>query len=168
MRIVEVLNTAIKMEEEGHAFYMKAASMTESQVGREMYETLAQDEVRHKLLLEGLKRKATPELKDLDLPLPKDRLKSVFSSVRARIKEHVVPTSDDISALSFAMGKETESYEMYRDAAADSVDSKVKAVFERMAQEENQHFEILQDTKYYLEEYANWTIWEEGGPIEGG
>jgi rubrerythrin len=66
------------------------------------------------------------------------------------------------------MGKETESYKLYNEAAKDSTDPKVKAMFERMAKEENQHYEILEQTRYYLKEYSNWSIWEEGGPIEGG
>jgi rubrerythrin len=133
-----------------------------------MYSFLAEYEVHHKRLLESLLRKVVPEARDLDIPLPKDKIKSVFTEAMAHMDASVPPTADDIDALTFAMGKETESYKMYHEAANDAPDPKVKAVFARMATEENQHYEILEQTRYYLKENENWSIWEEGGPIEGG
>lgn len=168
MKLEHVLTTAIKMEEEGRDFYRQAEARVKDHMGKKMFASLANDEVRHKRLLEALMSKVTPDAKDLDIPLPKERLKSVFADAKGQMEKGIPPTADDIKALEFAMGKETESYDMYKNAANDSSEPKVKAVFERMAMEENQHYEILEQTKYYLEQFANWTIWEEGGPIEGG
>jgi rubrerythrin len=141
MKIEEVIRIAIRMEEEGHDFYKKAEGCTADQFGKMMYASLAEDELRHKALLQ---------------------------KVDKSVCERVPATADDLSALEFAMGKERESHDMYRDAADSSADPLAKAVFLRMAQEEDQHFQILENTKYILEEYENWSIWEEGGPIEGG
>jgi rubrerythrin len=168
MNIDGIIDSAIKMEEEGYDFYKKAETRTKSALGRLMFATLAEDEVKHKNLLHGLKKKMPADARELDVPLPKERLRSVFADAKSKINEKVTPTTDDTDALVFAMTKETESHDLYKKAADESADPKVKAVFERMALEENHHYEILQETKYFLEQYNNWSIWEEGGPIEGG
>lgn len=168
MTIDEVIDKAIVMEEEGYDFYKAAEKRTANGFGQKMFASLAQDEVRHKKLLQGLKAKMPADARELDIPLPKDRMKSVFADAKADMDKSVKPTSDDIDALTFAMAKEKDSYKLYHDAAADSSDPKVKAVFARMAAEEDQHYEILEQTKYVLEQFANWTLWTEDGPIEGG
>ncbi len=170
MIIADVIKKAIKMEEEGYSFYKKAEGCTKDKFGRLMYSSLAEYEVHHKKFLEGLLRNVTPTAKELDVPLPKDKLKSVFAGVGKDkdVCDRIPPTASDIDALALAMSKETESYMVYKDAAKIATDPNIKALFERMAKEENQHYEILEQTKYYLEHYANWSIWEEGGPIEGG
>lgn len=168
MKIEDVLNTAIKMEEEGYAFYRKAEDRTASKMGKAMFGQLALDEVKHKRMLERMKDKVPQDAKDMEVPLAKERLKSVFSDAKANFNETVSSTADDLEALSFAMTKEKESHDMYRSASQGTADPAAKAVFDRMALEENHHYEILQETRYYLEQYNNWSIWEEGGPIEGG
>jgi len=164
MDINDVISKAIKMEEDGYDFYTEAAAKTTSRTGKTMFESLAQDEVRHKRMLQRLAEKVKPDMKDMDIPLPKERLKSVFAGAKP---EDVAPSAGDIEALEFAMGKETESYELYKQAAKEVSDADSKAVMERMAIEEEHHYEILEQTKYYLEQNQNWNIWEDGGPIEG-
>ncbi len=168
MKIEDVIKNAIKMEEEGHDFYKKAEGCTADHFGKLMYSQLAEDELRHKVLLQGMLSKVPPEKKQLEIPLPKERLRSVFEKVDKTVCERVPPSATDMDALEFAMGKEKESYQVYRGAADSSADPGVKAVFVRMAQEEDQHFQILENTRYILKEFENWSLWEEGGPIEGG
>ncbi len=168
MKTQEMLDIAIKMEEDGYDFYKQAESRTKDKFGKAMFSFLAEYEVHHKALLERLKKNILPVTADLDIPLPKERLKSVFADVRANIGEHVPPTADDINALSFGMEKEKESFRMYESAAKDAADPAVKAMFLRMAREEEEHYDILEKSRYYLEEFANWSLWVDGGPIEGG
>jgi len=168
MHVHDIIDKAIVMEEDGYDFYKKAEKRTLSKMGKLMFATLAEDEVKHKALLQGLKKKMPASSQELDVPLPKERLRSVFADAKGNVDEKVSPTADDTDALAFAMTKETESHDLYKQAAADSDDPKVRTVFERMALEENHHYEILEETKYYLEQHDNWSIWEDGGPIEGG
>ena len=168
MNIDGIIDNAIRMEEEGYDFYKKAEARTSSRFGKLMFASLAEDEVKHKRLLEGVKKKMPADARELDVPLPKEKLRSVFADAKAHMNEKVASTADDTAALAFAMTKETESHDLYKSAARDSADPKVRAVFERMAIEENHHYEILEQTKYFLEQNSNWSIWEEGGPIEGG
>jgi len=168
MVITDVIKKAIRMEEDGYNFYKKAEGCTKDKFGKLMYSSLAEFEVQHKKYLEALLKNITPKASELERPLPKDRLKSIFAAAGGDVCERVPPTAGDVEALTLAMGKETESYELYKAAAKSAAEPDVKALFERIAKEENQHYEILEQTRYYLEQYSNWSIWEEGGPIEGG
>jgi rubrerythrin len=168
MKTEEMLDNAIKMEEDGYNFYKQAENRTKDKLGKAMFSSLAEYEVHHKALLERLKKNILPVTADLDIPLPKEKLKSVFADMKERVSEHVPPSADDIDALSLGMEKETESFQMYRNAARDAENPAVKSMFLRMAQEEEEHYDILEKSRYYLEEFANWTLWIEGGPIEGG
>ena len=78
--------------------------------------------------------------------------------------------TSEMDALTFAIGKEKENYNLYVALARETADPKARAVFERMAKEEDEHYRILEQTKYNLdlEEFASRSIWEECGPIEGG
>ncbi len=168
MKTQEMLDIAIRMEEEGYDFYKQAEGRTKDKFGKAMFSFLAEYEVHHKALLERLKKNILPITADLDIPLPKVRLKSVFAEAKKNIGEHVPPTADDIKALSFGMEKEKESFRMYESAAKDASEPAVKAMFSRMAAEEEEHYDILEKSRYYLEEFANWSLWVDGGPIEGG
>jgi len=168
MKFEEMIKTAIKMEEEGRDFYKKAGDCTKDRFGKMMYASLAEDEVRHKKLLEAMRANTPPSAMELDIPLPKEKLKSVFAGIGKDVCARVPSTSDDLEAITFAMGKEAESYRMYAEGAKAAPSEAAKSALERMAKEENQHYEILEQTKYFLEQHENWSIWEDGGPIEGG
>ena len=79
-----------------------------------------------------------------------------------------VQTSSDIDALALAMEKKRESYGIYTDLARNAKSAIAKAAFEKIAKDENEHYEILEEAKSSLEDFAKQSIWEEGGPIEGG
>ncbi|MHB8173264.1 MAG: ferritin-like domain-containing protein, partial [Nitrospirota bacterium] len=133
MKTQEMLDNAIKMEEEGYDFYKQAESRTKNKFGKTMFSLLAEYEVHHKALLERLKKNILPATADLDIPLPKERLKSVFAEARKNIGVAVPPTTDDIKALTFGMEKEKESYRMYESAAKGADNPAVKSMFLRMA-----------------------------------
>ena len=45
--VKDAILTAIQMEKDGYSFYMKAAAQTNSDMGKTIFESLAQDEQRH-------------------------------------------------------------------------------------------------------------------------
>ena len=45
--VKDALLTAIQMEKDGYSFYMNAAAQTNSDMGRTIFESLAEDEQRH-------------------------------------------------------------------------------------------------------------------------
>ena len=62
----------------------------------------------------------------------------------------------DIAALEFAMETEKLSYDLYQTSAEDAIDTAAKQSFGFLAREENQHYELLQNTLNYLTDNETW------------
>jgi rubrerythrin len=52
-------------------------------------------------------------------------------------------------------------------AAQGATDEDEKALFERLAFEESEHYKILQDLRDYLEQTGWWLLWGEGAFMDG-
>lgn len=52
--IRDILETAIRMEQQGRAFYLEARNLVEMPGARELLDELAQDEIEHEALFRGL------------------------------------------------------------------------------------------------------------------
>ncbi len=76
--------------------------------------------------------------------------------------------TSDIDALDLAMGMKREDFDIFTDMARNAKNPYAKAVFEKIATGENLDYELLEQTKSSLENLSSKSIWEEGGPIEGG
>jgi len=95
-----------------------------------------------------------------------------MNSSRARKKavhsSSAISSTSDIDALDLAMGMKREAYDIFISLARDAKNQNTKAVFEKIANWENLDYELLEQVKSSLEDFSSQSIWEEGGPIEGG
>lgn len=142
----DVLDFAIKGEEEAHGFYMDLAQNVEQSSMRKVFEDFAQEELGHKKKLIGIKGGTfkKPEGKKVaDLKIG-DYLVDV----------EPYPGMDYQEALIVAMKKEKAAFKMYSDLAAASEDESLAALFRDLAQEEAKHklrFEIEYDEQILTE-----------------
>ncbi len=136
----EVLDFAIKNEEEAYQFYTDLAGKVDRPWMTDIFKNFAKEELGHKKKLEAVKsgqRLIKAKEKVLDLKIG-DYLVDV------------VPTEDmDYQqALVVAMKKEKKAFQMYNDLAASTDDENLKELFMGLAQEEAKHklrFEIEYD-----------------------
>ncbi|MBD3168873.1 MAG: rubrerythrin [candidate division Zixibacteria bacterium] len=138
--IDDILDFAIRREEESYDFYMKMADKTQFSGLKEVFKEFAQEEAGHKKKLLEIKAgaKDIPELGQItDL----------------KISDYSVPmkASDDMSyqdTLILAMNREKAAYRLYNDLAARTTDSTAHNLFLVLAQEEAKHklrFEVEYD-----------------------
>ena len=66
-----------------------------------------------------------------------------------------------LAALEMAIQTEIDGYSFYTKFAAETEDPDAQVMFERLAQDEVMHLELLQNTKAMLEDSGQWT--EYGG-----
>ncbi len=136
----EVLDFAIRNEEEAAQFYTGLAAKIDRPWMSKVFEGFAQEEMGHKRKLEDIKsgKKLIPgKEKVLDL----------------RMSDYLVDVAPDSdldyqTALVLAMKKEKKAFKMYIDLAESVDDENLKAVFLSLAQEEAKHklrFEIEYD-----------------------
>lgn len=136
----EVLDFAIREEEEAHAFYKGWKEKLTMPGSQKVFDELAKEELKHKALLldikNGKKFQITTE-KVTDLKIA-ESVKDV----------HASPDSDYQDALIISMKKEKEAFMLYSDLAALTTDDEIQALFRTLAQEEAKHkmkLEILYD-----------------------
>jgi rubrerythrin len=158
------VETAVKMETDAMKFYHEAAQRTSHPFAKRMFEGFIKDENRHLKMLNEI-------LKGLDLKIekvrPKSEIKTVFSELKEQMMSRVSASTDEMEAVKVALDFEAKGYEFYRKAAADASDDKEKKLLSALADEEQEHYSILQNTYSFLKDTGNWFMWEEQGILEG-
>ncbi|MBN2135421.1 MAG: ferritin family protein [Acidobacteria bacterium] len=162
----EAVNMAIQLEEDGIKFYRDIASKTSNELTKKMFESLAEDEVRH---IEWIKNVA-PDVatsKEFNEATYK-RLKGIFSDAPAEVIASAKATEEDVKAIDIAIGMETKSREEYLRYATGNNEPAVQKLFNMLADVEKFHAELLENSKEYLNTPADWFMQEEGWMFDGG
>jgi len=156
----KALELAIKTEKDGIDFYLGAAEAAGDELGKKMYLSLVEDEKRHLDILKKMSCEVDVCITDFEQADPFDTLKTVFSDI-ASSAGAAKATDDDIAALDTALDMEKKSYELYISQATGADDKDLAAIYERLAFEEQKHYDILLKEKEYLEDTGNWYMWSE-------
>lgn len=170
--VLDVLTRAMITEQDGYDFYMAAAERVADEKGKAMFRGLARDEVEHLHILQTEHEKVAggEAFVDLDAaranlpPEPEMRLFPEKSNLTAMLDAAI----SDEDALKVALDFELKGYEMYRDAAQRAVDGNARSVFEYLAKQENQHYELIQQTLNYLIDDGMWFFQDGELPIFEG
>jgi rubrerythrin len=160
----EAIETAIKMETDAIAFYQEAAQKTQHPFGREMFRGFVKDETRHLKMLESVFKGLNVQFEFIH---PKDSIKTVFTELKGEMMQRVEALADEKEALNVAMRFEKEGYDYYRAAASKSGSEVESELFTKLAEEENEHYSILNETYNFLDNTGHWYMYEERGILEG-
>ena len=181
--VQNLIDTAVKMEQDSIDFYGEAAAGTTNRLGRSMFESFVNDEKRH---LKGLQTLLTAVMTANASPveaglrttagriLPprkgtfKSKITTIFLKARQELSERVPSDADDVKALRIAIDLEREGCKFYGEAAAKATNTTVAEVYRILQNEEKEHLDFLQNTLSYLEDTGNWFLWEEQGLLDGG
>jgi len=155
---------ARKMETDAVAFYKEAAEKTSHPVGKKMFLSIMEDEIKHTKMIEAV-------LKGMDISEasaePMDRVLTIFEEMKPELERQLTATSDDKEALKIAMDMEKKGFDFYQQSEAEATDEKTKALFKKLARDEDQHYRIFANTYNFLNDSGNWFMWEEKGIVEG-
>jgi rubrerythrin len=162
---MNALEMAVKMENDAVVFYKECAEKSGSLIGKKMFLSIADDEQYHAAcamdVMKGKQFKPAASS-------PKQDMKSIFEQDKALLMEKAAASATDVDALKIAMKMEKEGYEFYKKAAAEATSPAEKALFECMANDEQEHYTIFQNTCSLLSDTSNWNMWEERVIYEGG
>lgn len=149
-KAVGVLTMAIRVEQNGYRFYRRAAQETDDPGGKELFESLADDEVAHeeilKARLQALEREGTWEpVGEGEWPAesPFTEAEPIFS--RSRIGEGVQDYTSELPALRMAYLIEKNAVEFYTKAARETGDPVGSELFRDLAAWERDHQRILEE-----------------------
>jgi rubrerythrin len=146
----DVLRFAVRIEEDGELFYHKAALTADDPKVSDLFNELAAEEIRHKLIFEGL----LSQVKRIEAPesYPGEYLaylhdyidgKVIFSRSRKAEIEDIRTTA---SALDFAIGREADSI-MYYQELKGYVSQKEQPPIDKVIAEERTHFARLSEMR---------------------
>ena len=161
---MNAIEIAIRMEKDSIKFYKEASEKAKHLVGKKMFLSIAEDEQRHLEMLSQIFKEMDVTIKDVN---PMNNIKTVFETLKDTMQEKIKATKDEVDAFSIAMHMEKEGIEFYKKAGSEAKTEKEKALFERLAQEEQQHYDIFSNSYNFLTDTGNWFMWEEHTIVEG-
>jgi len=168
---LEMLKTALSMEEEGEKFYKKAMESSKNDLGRAIFETLMKDERVHYgrilKIYNELKDKSawTDEWKSMDVG-HKD-VTELFRGMAAKHGETLETDPGELEALDVGIDFEYKTMKFYQDYLPQAQDPLEKQLIEKMVEEERGHYTALKDMKYYMSDPAAWYQEMERGGLDG-
>jgi rubrerythrin len=143
----EILGRALKLEKDGEAFYLDAATKSSDPETEKLYRTFAEDEKLHARFIEqqlralerGESFQTIPELDDVD---PIDIDAPIFE-VKVELMEKLPEEASEEDALLFALGAEVRSYELYMSGAKTAMSEPGRMMYRKLAAVERGHFDLL-------------------------
>ena len=143
-QVENVIKEAIKLEINGRNFFSHAAEVTHNELGKKMFQKLAQEEVKHieafsklfNLVLRG---------KDWKKYVRDEELKgksSLIEELASRMKKS--EGKSEVEALSIGMELEKNAIEFFQKSSEEVDDLAAKEIFARICDEERFHYDLLQ------------------------
>ncbi|MGQ9732835.1 MAG: ferritin-like domain-containing protein [Candidatus Zipacnadales bacterium] len=158
----QFINTAIQFEQEGREFYLEAARTTGSGLARAVFESLAQDELRH---IDWLKTLSTGGVTaEGEIEALAQRLWPVFQALDPETVAKA--TTDDVAALNLGIEREDASIRAYEEAAGSQGDE-LHDLCTLLANVEKTHRRLLENVVEYLEYPDQFFLREERWIVEG-
>jgi rubrerythrin len=143
----EVVTFAIRKEAEAYNLYITYSQKVKDPGAKVMFSELAQEEQKHREILQGVEKKDVTEYK-LE-KIPDMKLSEFFDD------QKFSPDLDFSSALRLAIKREEQAFKMYDHLAQGTEDAELKKLFSVLAQEESKHKLRLED------QYDQNVMWED-------
>ena len=147
----DIVQFAVRIEEEGEAFYRKAAQDSRDKDTQDLFSFLANEEVQHKALFREMlsKMEALQPAETYDgeyAAYLSDYIdgKAVFTK---DVQQELAPdTRDTLSAIIFAMQREADSI-LYYHEAKQFIAEKHYSIIDKIIIEERKHFSKLSELR---------------------
>ncbi len=170
--LMKAFADSIEMEEDGRKFYLAAAKECKIELGKRVFEALADDETRHIVAIKGYcevisKKSKTPQLCQV-MPRHKaiqERL--IFGKRESEVLKNTIIDANELKAYEIAMKMENEGYDFYKKALDNSPDGEIKELYKFLMSEEEAHYELISSTYEYLKDPASWFADQEKPIVEG-
>ena len=166
----EVLSTAIKFEEDGRALYLECIKKTEHPWGKSLFQSLADDELKHIERLKETFETLQVSQKYTEAPLPlvaEKQWKNIFEKAKGKIGKVVKGSTSDIDALQLGISFEEKGMNYYQKLSEESKSPLEKKFYQILAQEEHRHFLILKDSQELLTDPSSWFEKSEKSGLDG-
>ncbi len=172
--LLEVLQEAIKLEDDGHSYYLDVAQRTRNALARRTFEVLASEEAKHRSYVESYyrvqqERSAWPSMEEVGVEVvrPADRARNVFEEAALHAHEAVTEETHLVEAYSHAAELERKSIEFYQATLERANEPALRQFLDFLIGQERQHLELINRTQDYISDPGTWFFDEEKWVVEG-
>jgi len=145
------LQAARQLEKEGFEVYTKSSGKTSNSRGKEMFNFLAGEEVKHYKIVDNLIGRFGGQTKTVE---EEENIKSgVFTETKGGSLDE---KSDNLDALNIGIQAEHKSIETYTSIHDRTDSSELKKVMKKLIQEEKKHLSILEAEVEFVTDTGEW------------
>ncbi|MBD3233856.1 MAG: hypothetical protein GF315_09050 [candidate division Zixibacteria bacterium] len=167
----EALAASIEMENKGRDFYLKTAEKANDKLTKDVFNFLANEELKH---IEAIKQFYDAEISGSKTDFEKvvgnvdsEKARQAIGKLFRGLDKKAPVDKGDLDAYQFARDFELNGEKFYRQAAEKSTGPNVKKLFEFLVEEEQRHFQMIDDSMAYLENPEEYFHRLEGWHVEG-
>lgn len=157
---VGALSEALKLEQDGYAFYIKAAGKVKDETCKETLLSLAEDEKVHEAMIARQLQALESEGGFVVIPGVAageiDLSAQLFPPDPVAIEGKVADMASELDAILMALEVESTSYDHYRKACMATEDVEGQNMFRWLAGAELTHFNILMSNYEAINQRATW------------
>jgi rubrerythrin len=145
-QVLEAIKGAIQLEIDGRAFFDHAAVTTNPELGKKMFQKLANDESRHLEVFGELFTAVIGDEEWQKYVSEKEKTKSpLIEELKTRMgRKEKEGKAGETEAIRIGMELERKAIDFFADAARKTGDANAKKIFEKISAEEELHYDLLQ------------------------
>ncbi len=147
---MNIFEFAMKMEQDGRAYYLENAEKTTVTELKKILVELAEDEQRHYDIIKALRDDQSTDFADFETSTILTTARNVFENLRAEEKD-LSQKSGAKAIWEEARDVEKKAEEFYRGKAKEVSDERQKRVLNLIADEEHRHWLTMENVIQYLE-----------------
>ena len=167
-KILQVLQLAIKMEQDGKKFYLRVAQESRHELGKKLMATLAAEEDIHRQQFEKIFEAIRQEKAWPKSDFHPDKGRTIHTIFAQASKDTTPATTTEEEAVLVAIDMENQSYDLYINQATLAAGRPVeKEFFEALAAEERGHQIALTDYLEFLKNPVDWFTMKEHHSLDG-
>jgi rubrerythrin len=152
---MNVFEHAMKMEQDGRAFYLEhAAKITEPSLKR-ILEELADDEQKHYNLFKAMNDQHKAIYGTADMTTIFSTARNAFEELRDQNRDFSFP-KEARKAWEVAADVEKKSEAFYREKAREMTDESQKQLWNAIADEEHRHWNTIEHVIQFLDRPKQW------------
>lgn len=157
-QVLEAIKGAIQLEVDGRAFFDHAVETTKSELGKKMFQKLANDETQHLKVFGELFTTVIGDEEWKKYVSEKEKAKApLIEELKERMgRKEKEGKAGETEAIRIGMELERKAIDFFADAAKKAGDANAKAIFEKISKEEELHYDLLQSQ---LDSVTNSGYW---------
>ncbi len=160
---MDIFDFAIKMETDAEAYYQKLAEQTDIEGIRDIFLDLAADEKKHFEIFKSMK-----ESSDIATMRDSEALTNAKNTFDKLLEEKPVVShlQGNLDAYQHAMKIEAEAARVYEEALARETNPEVKKLLQRVIEEEQKHYNIIENLYDFVNAPNDYLEWAEFSNLE--